>query len=299
MQSKATTRVNRSGFVAIVGRPSAGKSTLLNKLCGQKVSIVSPYPQTTRNKIRGIVNRDEGQLVFLDTPGFHNSERKFNKQMMTLVASALEETDLVLYLVDGTRAPGQEEAELVGLLKAQAQQVLLAINKVDLPVHPRWDQFLSSSEGLGVPVHRVSAETGQGVDELLALLFAAAPEGPPNYPEEYYTDQDPEFRISEVIREQAMIRTREEIPHSIYVEIADLEENHQENRLWIRAFLVVERESQKGIVVGKGGEQIRQIRQESQKILGRIFPQRIHLDLRVKASPKWRNRDSLLRRLIR
>lgn len=291
--------MKKSAFVAIVGRPSAGKSTLLNRICGHKISIVSSHPQTTRNKVRGILSEDRGQLVFVDTPGFHRSERKFNQQMMGVLDSALEECDLLLYVLDATRAPGEEEEELNSMLREREAPAVIALNKQDLGIHPAWEVFLASPQALAVPVHRISAMKDKGVKELLDSLFGASPEGPLLYPEDYYTDQDPEFRISEIIREQAMIRTREEIPHSLYVEIEDLEEDEENLRLWVRATIVVERQSQVGIVVGKSGEQIRDIRKESQRLIGSVFPQRIHLDLRVKASPKWRNRDSLLRRLIR
>ena len=290
--------MSKSALASIVGRPSAGKSTLLNRFCGEMVSIVTPLPQTTRNKIRGIVNRPQGQIVFLDTPGFHDSEKKFNQQLRSLVQNALDESDMVLYVIDRSRAPGQEERELLSLLDQVSQPVVIALNKCDLPAHPGWQEFLHQPLYEKAKILEISAQLDQGLEPLLDLLYDLAPEGEPYYPEEYYTDQEPVFRISEVIREQAMLRTREEIPHAIYVEIADLEEDQEQNQLWIRAFLVVERESQKGIVVGKGGEGIKKIRQESQKILGRIFPQRIHLDLRVKANPKWRNKDQIIRKLL-
>ncbi|NCN04287.1 MAG: GTPase Era [Spirochaetales bacterium] len=293
--------MTKSAFVAIVGRPSAGKSTLLNTLCGQKISIVTPLPQTTRNKIRGILNQPEGQLVFVDTPGFHNSERKFNQRLRTLVSDTLDETDLVVYLLDGSRGPGEEERGLLDLLSKQTKPILLVLNKNDLATHPNWEAYLAEAKerGLKGQIFRVSAQTKDGLEQLTSAIYELAPEGHPMYPEDYYTDQDPEFRISEVIREQTMLRTRDEIPHSLYVDIADLEESNDGKELWIRAFIILERESQKGIVVGKGGTLIKEIRQESQKILGKIFPQRIQLDLRVKASPKWRNRDRVLRKLVR
>lgn len=291
--------MSKSAFVAIVGRPSAGKSTLLNTLCGEKISIVTPLPQTTRNKVRGILTESRGQLVFVDTPGFHDSQRKFNLHMRDLVSGALEETDMVLYVIDATRSPGQEEQALAQLLTQEDHPVITVLNKSDAPPAPGWEDFFTTFRDSNAPGLSISAATGQGIEALKDLLFESAPEGDPMYPEEYYTDQDPSFRISEIIREQAMLRNRDEIPHSLYVEVADLEEDPDTNLLWIRAFIVVERESQKGIVVGKGGAQIKAIRQTAQKEIARLFPQKIHLDLRVKASPKWRNKDALLRRLIR
>jgi GTP-binding protein Era len=291
--------MSKSAFVAIVGRPSAGKSTLLNTICGEKISIVTPLPQTTRNKIRGILNDPRGQLVFVDTPGFHDSERKFNLHMRDLVKATLGETELALYVVDSTRAPGVEEKNLLTLLAQEKHPVIIVLNKSDRAAAAGWAEFLAPLGDFNADALSISALTGQGIEELKDKLYQMAPEGDPMYPEEYYTDQDPNFRISEIIREQAMLRNRDEIPHSLYVEVADLEEDPEKNLLWIRAFIVVERESQKGIVVGKGGTQIKAIRQAAQKEVARLFPQKIHLDLRVKASPKWRNKDALLRRLIR
>lgn len=295
--------MTKSGFAAIVGRPSAGKSTLINSLCGRKVSIVTPLPQTTRNQIRGIVNSSQGQIVFVDTPGFHNSERKMNLQLRSLVETALESTDLVLYIIDSSRSPGAEETELLEVLSRTGSRIFVVFNKIDLPSAPGWDEWQErlaalASNGLNAPeIFRISATDKKTIADLLSAAFDAMPEGEPMYPQEYYTDQPPEFRISEIIREQAMLRTREEIPHAIYAEVADIE--FQENKLWIRAFLVVETESQKGIVVGQGGERIREIGQESRRAISKIFSMKVHLDLRVKAQPGWRTRDKLLKKLFR
>jgi GTP-binding protein Era len=292
--------MSKSAFVAIVGRPSSGKSTLLNALCGHKVSIVSPIPQTTRNKIRGIVTEPRGQIVFIDTPGFHYSERKFNLHMKDLVSQAVQESDLTLYVVDSSRPPGKEEQELAGLIHANGGRILAAVNKTD---SPRSDpagieQFIAESVSAARCV-RISALEGTGMDDLRTALFEAAPEGEAMYPADIYTDQDPQFRVSEIIREKAMNLTRQEIPHSIFVEVPDIEVKENGKTLWIRAFIMVERESQKGIVVGNGGERIRQIRDTARKELAKLFPYTIYLDLRVKVSSNWRADDALLRRLSR
>lgn len=294
--------MQKSGFTAIVGRPSAGKSTLLNTLCGQKVSIVSNVPQTTRNKVRGIVNREQGQIVFVDTPGYHHSSKKFNLHMVDLVRSACEEVDAVLYLLDTTRAPGEEEREMLELVAGLSTSVVVALNKIDLPDSRRSESAHFVLQGLpGSELVELSALSGEGTEELLDRLYQLMPEGEAMYPEDYYTDQDPVFRVSEIIREKAIRHTKEELPHSLYVEIADMEERQEEGKqiLWIRAFLIVERDSQKGIVVGRGGEKIKQVRQEAQREIGKVFPYRVHLDLRVKVHPKWRHKDTLLGRLIR
>ncbi len=296
--------MSKSGFVTIIGRPSSGKSTLLNTLCGEKVSITSSVPQTTRNKIRGIVNDPRGQLVFLDTPGYHRSERKFNLHLRDLAESTLQESDAVLYVADLSRAPGAEENDVLALLEATALPKLCALNKVDLPrTLEQSYRDLLAEKSPATPLFVISALSGEGTGALLDALFAAAPEGEPFYDADYYTDQAPEFRIAEIIREKAIARTQQEVPHALYVEIADMEmregATEEDRALWVRAFLNVERDSQKGILVGKAGTQIRDIRLEAQRELNDIFPYRIHLDLRVKVQHKWRSRDPLLRRLLK
>jgi GTP-binding protein Era len=288
----------KSAFISLVGRPSSGKSTLVNRLCGNKVSIVSTVPQTTRNKIRGIVTRKEGQLVFIDTPGFHRSEKKFNLYMKDLVVTSLEEVDMVLYLIDLTRPVGDEERALMKLLRSFRGQVVVALNKSDQePSHETEIAQSLSEHGFEQPYQVISALSGSGVEALLSRLYVLAPEGEALYPEEFYTDQEPEFRIAEVIREKAILQTRQEVPHSLFVEIADSESHG--DLLWIRAFLHVERESQKGILVGRGGSKIKSIRLEAEQELRQIFPYRVELDLRVKVTPKWRRRDHLLKKLVR
>jgi GTP-binding protein Era len=305
----------KSATVAIVGRPSAGKSTLLNTLTGYKVSITAEVPQTTRNKIRGIVTEERGQLVFIDTPGWHNSEKKFNLRMMDLVNSALGETDMVLYVNDTLRPAGREEEAVVEHLKRFSGPVVAALNKTDLEPNglPAAARFIRERLPRAELV-LVSALTGRGVEQLKTLLFDLAAEGEALYPADYYTDQDPQFRTAEIIREQAIAACRQEIPHALYVEVVDLETREagdpgpsdssgarKKNRsqLWVRAFIIVESESQKGILVGSGASRIKSIRVAAQKELGKIFPYRIQLDLRVKARPRWRREDTLLKKLIR
>lgn len=289
----------KSAVVSIIGRPSSGKSTLLNHLCGYKVSIVAGPPQTTRNKVRGIVTREEGQLVFIDTPGFHASEKKMNIYMKELVFSSLEDIDLLLYVIDSTRTPAEEEAALFEVAKNYTDMLVVAVNKIDVVENCADLIEETVRDRLGdVETVRVSGKGGTGTSELLEVLFRLAPEGEQMYPDDFYTDQEPTFRASEIIREKAINQVRQELPHSLYVEIADMEADEESGKLWIRAFIIVERESQKGIVVGKGGAIIRDIRKEAQQELGSIFPYRIHLDLRVKVQPKWRKNDTVLHKLI-
>lgn len=286
--------------MAVVGRPSAGKSTLVNRLCGEKVAIVSPVPQTTRNAIRGILTRNEGQLVFVDTPGRHQSERKFNKKLMELGERVIADADLILYVLDVSRKAGPEEEAIVRLLAPKASGLIVALNKTDAADAGAAREFLKKELPL-LPQDNsieVSALTGSGCDALLSLLFRMAPPGGALYPEDCYTDQDVQFRISEIIREKAVVRLRQELPHALYVEIADAEFREDRTKLWVRAFLIVERESQKGMVVGKGGAMIRDIRLAALKELNSIFDWEVELDLRVKTSRDWRRNDRLLKKLI-
>ena len=289
----------KSAFITLIGRPSSGKSTLMNELCGRKISIVAPSPQTTRNRVRGILTDTRGQLVFIDTPGYHISDKKLNLQLKTVSVSALEDADLILYVIDSSRSSGEEEENLKNLLKRFNEKLIIAINKTDLPG--------SNSKGITgelkelfpeAAILPVSALKADGIEDLKLVLFDKSPDGEKMYPDEFFTDQEPEFRASEIIREKAINRVKEELPHAIYVEIADMEVSDDGKVLWIRAFLIVERESQKGIVVGKGGAGIKVIRVSAQKELNEIFPYKVNLDLRVKANTKWRRNDQLLKRLI-
>ena len=289
----------KSAVVAIVGRPSSGKSTLLNALCGGKVSIVSPVPQTTRNRVRGIVNAEEGQLVFIDTPGFHISEKKLNRYMTELVVSTLAEVDAVLYVVDGTRPFGAEERALLDALGRAARPIVACLNKSDAP-GPAWEELRAAIAGAlpGVSLIEISALREKGLDELRARLFSVSPDGELLYPPDYYTDQTPDFRVSEIVREKAMLLTREEVPHSLYVRMEDLEMRDDGAVLWARGFICVERESQKGILVGRAGERIKAITRQAEEELSEIFPYPVKLDLRVKVDREWRKRDPLLRKMI-
>ncbi len=292
----------KTGVVAIVGRPSAGKSTFLNTASGEKVSIVSSYPQTTRNAIKGIVNDSRGQLVFIDTPGLHMSDKKLNLKLKSVTVEQLDGADAVLYMVDCSRDEGEEEALIASLVSSYQKKMVIGINKIDSnkAKAERSRAFLKTllPKVSDERIIDLSAKEEQNVDKVLTALFEFAPVAPHLYPTEYYTDQDVDFRICEVIREQAMNRLEQEIPHSIFVEIADMEMK-KANEMWVRAFLCVERESQKGIVIGKGASMIKTIRVESIKELRKIFSYRIDLDLQVKVVKNWRQKDVLLTKLIK
>ena len=297
----------KSAMVAIVGRPSAGKSSLMNKLCEEKISIVTPVPQTTRNRIRGIMNDERGQIVFLDTPGFHQSEKVFNRRLSGLIRGSLESCDLSLYVIDVSRSPGAEEAELLSILSSSTPPIIIAYNKIDLcPAeatrrsiqHLFRGQAERGGKSKNIPIREleISALEETGLAELKAAIFELAAEDEALYPPDIHTDQEPEFRIAEIIREQAMLRAKEELPHALYVEILELE-IREETRLWIRAQIRVESKSQVAIVVGKGAACIKAIRKASQREIGKLFPYRVHLDLRVKISHNWRKNEGIIRRI--
>lgn len=287
--------------VSIVGRPSSGKSTFLNTVCERKVAITAETPQTTRNPIKGIYSDSRGQLIFTDTPGYHLSDKAFNKRLQDIAVKTLEENELVLYMVDPLRPAGAEEKEIVSILRKVRLPIICCINKCDSASAKQvqeTDDFLRTVLPKAV-VLKASALKDEGIDEVLIELFKVAHEGPMMFDEATFTDRDLEFRISEIIREKAIRRFKNELPHSIFVEIADLEYNAEENSTWIRAFINVEKESQKGIVVGKGGEMIKHIRQDAFKEIRSIFPgQKIMVDIRVKVQPKWQKNSVLLDRML-
>ena len=292
----------KTGMVAIIGRPSAGKSTFLNTACQEEVSIVSPIPQTTRNAIKGIVNTSFGQLIFIDTPGYHDSDKKLNLRLKNVTETQLEDIDCVLYVLDSTRVPGNEEIHTAQLIKKHANKTVIAINKIDSkeskiqPIRHFIKDTLPQ-----IPQERIfemSAQKDIGINEVLKALYDIAPIAPPMYSEDDYTDQDLAFRIAEAIRGEAINRLADELPHAVYVDIADVEKRNEGKKLWVRAFLCVERESQKGIVIGKGATKIKEIRAASLKKLNRIFIYKVELDLQVKVDKNWRQRDYTLNKLI-
>ena len=292
----------KAATVSVIGRPSAGKSTLVNTITGMKVSITSPVPQTTRNKIRGIYTDSRGQLVFLDTPGFHLSDKEINKRMQEVTISSLADSDLILYLLDGKRTPGKEEETIAGLVSGSGVSVVAVLNKSDILTDEEKENGLSflKEHFPSSPVLMASGMKDEGVDEILIELFRLAPEGELMYPEEAYTDQDLEFRISEIIREKTISTLSEEMPHVIFVEIEDLEYSAENQHVWVRASINTERDGQKGIIVGRGGENIKRIRKESFKEIKRIFPgSSLELDLRVKSEPGWRKNKRTLDRIFR
>ena len=285
----------RTGTVALVGRPNAGKSTLLNALIGDKVAIVSDKPQTTRNRIVGILTETRGQAVFFDLPGVHKPLHKMNSRMMQDVRSALEEVDLVLHLVDAAVPWGGGEEFLFELLRSARSEVMGVLTKIDLvpsksdllPLIARYQERRP-----GAVVVPISAPEGDGLEALLQELFARLPEGPPLYPEELTSTQTERFFVAEVVREKLLERTRGELPYTTGVVVDVFDEG--ENLLHVEATIYVERKSQRGIVIGRGGSMVRDVGQAAREELERVLGTRIYLGLRVKAHPRWRDDPRVL-----
>lgn len=292
----------KTAVVSIIGRPSAGKSTFLNTASGEKISIVSEYPQTTRNAIKGIVNTSLGQLVFVDTPGLHQSDKKFNLKLTKLAQDQIADSDIILYIIDCTRECGEEEELIEKMAEPFKDKLVIAINKTeDNRAKPEDAHAFINSHLPDFPKERViemSAKADHNINDVLKAIYELAPVAPHLYPEEYYTDQEVSFRISEIIREQAMNRLQQEVPHAIYVSIEDMKMT-KPNLLSVRAYICVERDSQKGIVIGKGASMIKTIRVESIKACRKIFPYRVDIDLQVKVDKNWRQKDMVLDKILK
>ena len=287
-----------SGFVAVVGRPNTGKSTLVNALVGRKVAIVSDKPQTTRRDVRAVLNGDGYQVVFTDTPGFHKPRTLLGSRLNELVGEATQGVDAVVQVVDAQAGVGSGDAFVFERqLKAFDGPKLCAVNKLDLlRNHDEVPQLVAAAElGAWDEVVPASAKTGRGVGVLRDLLLERLPEGPAYYPTDEVTDQPLEIRLAEIVREKALAVTRQEVPHSIAVVVEELEES--DTMTTVHASLIVERESQKGIVIGKSGETLKKIgsraREEMEFVLGR----KVFLDLRVKVLKEWQRDPKALQRL--
>ncbi|MBN2861321.1 MAG: GTPase Era [Sphaerochaetaceae bacterium] len=291
----------KSASISIIGRPSSGKSTLVNTICERKVSITAQTPQTTRNAIRGIYTDQRGQLILTDTPGYHLNDQKFNLKLQQTALKALDECDLVLYIVDATRSGGKEESAIIEILKQVKRPVVAAVNKTDIASAEQVAETKAFITDLldTAALLQISASADEGVDDLLIELFRLSPEGPLHYGEEEFTDQPLEFRVSEIIREKAIQSVSQEIPHAIFVEVIDIEHDEENKSIWIRAAINVEKESQKGILVGRGGANIKKIRVAAFKEIKQIFPTlSLTLDLRVKAVSRWRRKDMILSKIL-
>ncbi|HET8924646.1 MAG TPA: GTPase Era [Candidatus Acidoferrum sp.] len=287
----------RSGFVAIIGRPNAGKSTLVNRLIGQKIAIVTSKPQTTRNRIQGIWTRPQGQIVFIDTPGLHEADSALGRQMMQEVASALEGIDVLLLMVDASTMQPHADDLLLEKAKRFRGKTILALNKVDRLPKPKLLPLIESfSKALEFcAIVPISALKGDGCDELLAEILKQLPEGEPYFPEDQVTDQPERFLAAEIIREKAIQAMYHEVPYALAVVVEKYEEKPR--LLRIEAVMNVERDSQKKILIGHKGEMLKKIGTEARKELEAILGSKIYLGLFVKVAPDWRESPQKVREL--
>jgi GTPase len=296
-EEKAGVGKYRAGFVAIIGRPNAGKSTLLNRYVGQKVAIVTSKPQTTRNRIQGIVTRPEGQIVFIDTPGLHEAHTVLNRQMMREVAAALEGIDVLLMMVDASATQPHADQLLLDKAKRFEGKAILALNKTDRVPKPKLLPLLEafSKAFPFAALVPISALKGNGCEELLAEILKQLPEGVRFFPEDQVTDQPERFLASEIVREKAIQLTYHEVPHALRVMIDKFEETPKILR--IEATLNVERDSQKKILIGKKGEMLKKVGTEARKELETLLGTKIYLGLFVKVAPGWRDNPQQVREL--
>ena len=285
----------RCGFVALVGRPNVGKSTLMNHLLGSKVSIVSDVPQTTRFPIRGILHRDAVQIVFIDTPGIHKPRFRLNEEMVRTATQVLHEVDLVAVLVDASEGFGPGDRYVFERVRDAGARAYLILNKIDQMPHEALLPLIDEASRLGLfdEIVPLSARTGENCDRLESLLKARMPEGPPHFPPETLTDLPQRLHVAETIREQVLLNTRQEVPHAAAVVVDSMED--EGSLLKINATIYVERDSQKGIVIGDQGRMVKEIGSASRKNLEAQLGRRIHLALWVKVKQAWRDDPALLR----
>jgi GTP-binding protein Era len=286
----------KAGFVSFIGRPNAGKSTLLNRIVGHKLAIVSDKPQTTRTRIVGVKNYPDGQVVFVDTPGVHRPTHRMNVRMVDLALETMREVDLLTVLVDVSVKPGPGDRHLLSLVKDVATPAILALNKVDLVAKPKLLPIIDRyhQEHPFVEIVPMSAADGTNVDVFETLLLQHLPEGEPLYPPDYVTDQPETFFMAELVREQVLQLTHAELPFSTAVVVDHFEEVAAEKLVRMYCTILVERESQKGIVVGKGGAMVKQIGTAARAELERFLGTRLYLDLRVKVKSEWRDDERAL-----
>ncbi len=290
---------HRSGFVALVGRPNVGKSTLMNAYLGQKIAIVSEKPQTTRQRILGILTEPNYQIVFVDTPGIHSPHHLLGEYMVTTAKRTLKDADVILWLVDGSVPPTPEDVSIGETLREAARApVILAINKMDLVPEEDRDSVAEPYLALAnIHAHAlISATRGDNRDRLLEMVVETLPPGPRYFPEEQVTDQDERFLAAELIREQVLRECHQEVPHSVAV-VVDEFKDRSDDLSYISATIAVERESQKQIVIGRGGSMLKRIGQGARLEIEKALGRRVYLELWVKVLPKWRRDPSLLKRL--
>jgi GTP-binding protein Era len=290
--------MSRSGFVALAGRPNAGKSTLVNRIVGGKVAIVSDKPQTTRREIRGVATGEDWQLVLVDLPGVQRPRDALTERMQRQVERALADADAALFVLNGEQEIGPGDRFIAEALKRAGVPIVTVLNKVDRLDRGRTLRALSDAAGLELPgeLFPISAKSGVGVGPVVQELVSLVPEGPFLYPPEERSDQSLELRLAELVREQVLLRTREELPHSVEVEVDEIEER-DDGLMVVRARVWAETESQKRILVGAGGQMVRAVGTAARKEIERMLDRRVHLDLNVRVRKGWRRDEGLLDRL--
>lgn len=290
---------HRSGYVAVVGRPNVGKSTLMNALLGQKLAIVSARPQTTRNRITGILSTDEMQVVFVDTPGIHQPKHKLGEFMVEEALSSLPDADLILWVTDVSKSPRPDDERVAKVLRAQALPVVLVMNKIDIATP---EILLANSVAFralapdAVVDIAISAIKERGTEAIQSLLFQQLQPGPRYFPPDQVTDIQERFLVAELVREKALVNLREEVPHALAVEVESFK-RRTNGMLYISARIYVERDTQKAILLGKGGSMLKRIGRDARKEIEVVFGERVYLELWIKVKPKWRRDPSELRRL--
>ena len=288
----------KSGFVSIVGRPNVGKSTFLNRVIGQKIAIMSDKPQTTRNKVQGVLTQPQSQTIFIDTPGIHKPKHKLGEFMLKVSRNALKEVDIIMFMVNAEQEIGKGDEFIIEMLEGNKTPVFLVINKID-QIHP--DKLAGIIDSYKdkfnfAEIIPISALQGNNVEQLLTTIEKYLPEGPQYYPADQITDHPERFIISELIREKVLHTTREEIPHSIAVVIDKIKRDEEnENMIRVQATIMVERDSQKGIVIGKKGALLKQVGTEARKDIEMLLGSKVFLELWVKVQKDWRNKQTHLR----
>ncbi len=288
----------KSGFVSIVGRPNVGKSTLMNTVIGEKIAIVSEKPQTTRTRIQGIYTSPEGQIIFIDTPGIHKPRHLLGEYMVKVSTRSLEEVDLIYYMTDVSRSFGGGEQFILNQLKDATVPIFLLVNKIDLANEIRVEEHIKdfTSYMTFAEIIPLSATLGTNISVLLEKTYAYLPEGPLYYPEDDLTDQPVSFIVAELIREKALILTRDEVPHSLAVEIEEFD-SQAKGKTYLRAVIYTERDSQKGIIIGKNGQMLRNIGEQSRQDIEAMLGRPVYLDLWVKVKKNWRDNEMNLKQL--
>ncbi|ERM92081.1 GTPase Era [Caldanaerobacter subterraneus] len=289
----------RAGFVALIGRTNVGKSTLLNAILKEKVAITSPKPQTTRNTIRGILTTEDYQIIFVDTPGIHKPKSKLSEFMIEVAKRTLKDVDLILYMVEPDTSIGPGDRYILDNLKEVDTPVILVVNKIDLVPAERVEEVIKvfKSEYNFKDVVAISASLGTNVEVLKEKIVSFLPEGPRYYLDDYITDQPEKLIVAEIIREKMLYFLEEEVPHGVYVEVESIKEREDKEIVDIDAYIYCEKESHKGIIIGKNGQMLKKIGQAARQDLEEFYGKQVFLQLWVKVRKGWRDNEKLLRKL--